>query len=90
MYCKTIYCTLKRIYEYLHLILFRSCLKEVEPKINLISLLVQVCIQTIHTDKKENKIFLIFKEIHMGSGAKSYMRKGFLIYEEMHKYFHYI
>ncbi len=24
----------------------------------------------------------------MGSGAKSYMRKGFLIYEEMHKYFH--
>ncbi len=24
----------------------------------------------------------------MGLGAKSYMRKGFLIYEEMHKYFH--
>jgi hypothetical protein len=24
----------------------------------------------------------------MGSGAKSYMRKGFLIYEEMQKYFH--
>ncbi len=24
----------------------------------------------------------------MGSGAKSYMRKGFLIYKEMHKYFH--
>jgi hypothetical protein len=23
----------------------------------------------------------------MGSGVKSYMRKGFLIYEEMHKYF---
>jgi hypothetical protein len=23
----------------------------------------------------------------MGSGAKSYMRKGFLIYEEMLKYF---
>jgi hypothetical protein len=34
------------------------------------------------------KIFLIYKEIQMGSGAKSYMRKGFLIYEEMHKYFH--
>ncbi len=30
--------------------------------------------------KKENKIFLIYKEIQMGSGAKSYMRKGFLIY----------
>ncbi len=26
----------------------------------------------------------------MGSGAKSYMRKGFLIFEEMHKYFHHI
>ncbi len=36
-----------------------------------------------HTDKKENKIFLIYVEIQMGSGAKSYMRKGFLICEEM-------
>ncbi len=26
----------------------------------------------------------------MGSGAKSYMRKDFLIYEEMHRYFHHI
>ncbi len=32
------------------------------------------------TDKKENKIVLIYKEIQMGSGAKSFMRKGFLIY----------
>ncbi len=37
--------------------------------------------------KKENKIFLIYKEIQMGSGVKSYMRKGFLIYEEMRKFF---
>jgi hypothetical protein len=43
-----------------------------------------------HTDKKENKIFLIYKEIQMGSGAKSFMRKGFLIYEKMHKYFHHL
>ncbi len=42
------------------------------------------------TDKKENKIFLIYKETQMGSSAKSYMRKGFLIYEEMYKYFHHI
>jgi hypothetical protein len=28
----------------------------------------------LYTDKKENKIFLIYKEIQMGSGAKSYMR----------------
>jgi hypothetical protein len=39
------------------------------------------------TDKKENKTFLKYKEIQMGSGAKSSMRKGFLIYEEMRKFF---
>jgi hypothetical protein len=38
------------------------------------------------TDKKGKKIFLIYKEIQMGAVAKSYMRKGFLIYEEMRKY----
>jgi hypothetical protein len=37
--------------------------------------------------KKEKKIFLIYKEIQSGAVAKSYMRKGFLIYEEMRKYF---
>ncbi len=39
------------------------------------------------TDKKENLIVLIYKEILSGAVAKSYMRKGFLIYEEMRKYF---
>jgi hypothetical protein len=38
------------------------------------------------TDKKENKIFLIYKEIQKGAVAKSYMRKGILIYEEMRKF----
>ncbi len=28
-----------------------------------------------------------FRWIQMGSGAKSYIRKGFLIYEEMRKFF---
>ncbi len=42
-----------------------------------------------YTDKKENEIFLIYKEIQMRSFAKSYMRKGFLIYEEMRKYLSY-
>jgi hypothetical protein len=37
--------------------------------------------------KKKTKIFLIYKEIQMELGAKSYMSKGFLIYEEMRKYF---
>jgi hypothetical protein len=40
-----------------------------------------------YTDKKENQIFLIYKEIKTGAVSKSYMRKGFLIYEEMLKYF---
>ncbi len=31
------------------------------------------------TDKKENKIFLIYKEIQNGAFAKSYMTNGFLI-----------
>jgi hypothetical protein len=41
----------------------------------------------MYTDKKENQILLIYKEIQGGAVAKSYMRKGFLIYEEMRKYF---
>ncbi len=36
---------------------------------------------------KEKKIFLIYKEIQNGAVAKSYMRKGFLLYEEMRKSF---
>ncbi len=43
----------------------------------------------LRTDKKENQIFLIYKEIQSGAVAKSYMWKGFLIYEEMRKYFPY-
>jgi hypothetical protein len=39
-----------------------------------------------YTDKTENKIFLVYKAIQNGAVAKSYMRKGFLIYEEMRKY----
>ncbi len=37
-----------------------------------------------NTDK--NQISLIYTEIQNGAVAKSYMRKGFLIYEEMRKY----
>ncbi len=42
------------------------------------------------TDKKENQIFLIYKAIQSGAVAQSYsyMRKGFLLYEAMRKYFH--
>jgi hypothetical protein len=34
-----------------------------------------------HTDKKENKIFLKYKEIQKGAVAMSYMTNGFLIYD---------
>ncbi len=44
-------------------------------------------LQVLYTDRKENQIFLIYKEIQSGAVAKSYMRKGFLIYDEMRKYF---
>jgi hypothetical protein len=35
-----------------------------------------------HTDKKENQIILTYKDIQNEAVAKSYMRQGFLIYEE--------
>jgi hypothetical protein len=39
-----------------------------------------------YTDKKTNFPHT-YKEIQSGAVAKSYMRKGFLIYEEIRKYF---
>jgi hypothetical protein len=42
------------------------------------------------TDKKENQIFLKYKEIQSGAVAKSNMRKGFLIYEDRKRVFLYI
>jgi hypothetical protein len=39
-----------------------------------------VGLATLSLIKKKKKNFLIYKEIQNGSGAKSYMRKGFLIY----------
>jgi hypothetical protein len=46
------------------------------------------CYTQAYTDKKENKIFLIYTEFQVGAVAKSYMRKGFLrlIYEKMRNY----
>jgi hypothetical protein len=40
----------------------------------------------VYTYKKENEIFLIYREIQSGLGAKPYLRNGFRIYEEMCKY----
>jgi hypothetical protein len=38
---------------------------------------------SFYTDKKENTIFLIYKEIQNGAVAKSYMTNGLLIYGEI-------
>ncbi len=40
-----------------------------------------------YTDKKENKIFFIYKEIHNGAVAKSYMTYDLLIYREIFTHF---
>ncbi len=40
-----------------------------------------------HTDKKENQIFLIYKEIQSGAVAKSYMTNGLLKYREIFAHF---
>ncbi len=40
-----------------------------------------------HTDKKEKKIFLKYKEIQGGAVAKSYMTNGLLIYGEIFAHF---
>ncbi len=37
----------------------------------------------LHTDKKENQIFVIYKEIQSGAVAKSYITNGLLIYGEI-------
>jgi hypothetical protein len=40
-------------------------------------------LQRTCTDKKENQIFLIYKEIQNRAVAKSYMTNGLLIYGEI-------
>ncbi len=41
----------------------------------------------MYTNKKENKIFLTYKEIQSGAVAKSYMTNGLLIYGEIFAHF---
>jgi hypothetical protein len=48
---------------------------------------VSICMHYRYTDKKENQIFLIYKEIQNGAVAKSYVTNGLLIYVEVLAYF---
>jgi hypothetical protein len=59
-------------------VLPRSCL--CQAKAMSVSCL---CHARVYTDIKENQIFLIYKEVQSGAVAKSYIRKGFLICEEI-------
>ncbi len=43
-------------------------------------------IKNAYTDKKKTIFSIFYREIQMESGVKLYMKKGFLIYEEMLKY----
>jgi hypothetical protein len=43
---------------------------------------------TTHTDKKENQVFLIYREIQNGAVAKSDMTNGLLIYGEIFAHFY--
>jgi hypothetical protein len=40
-----------------------------------------------YTDKKENQICLIYKEIQSGAVAKSFMTNGLIIYGEIFSHF---
>jgi len=48
--------------------------------------ITELFVSTARTDKKEKKIFLIYKEIQSGAVAKSFMRKGFLIFPNISQY----
>jgi len=43
--------------------------------------------KSFYTDKKENQIFLIYREIQNGAVAKSYMTNGLPIYREIFPHF---
>jgi hypothetical protein len=44
-------------------------------------------VNRVYTEKKENQIFLIYKEIQNGAVAKSQMPNGLLIYGEKFAHF---
>ncbi len=50
---------------------------QIVPVIIILSVIIIVFARK-YTDKKENKIFLIYKEIQSGAVAKSYMTNGLL------------
>jgi hypothetical protein len=60
--------------------------KGCQQKFSFTSAMQEDAVSICYTDKKENQIFLKYWEIQSGAVAKSNMRKGFLIYEEMRKY----
>jgi hypothetical protein len=66
-----------------HQYLFPSCGSQCNSSIMKDYLHVGKLHYQDYTNKKENQIFLIYREILSEAVAKSYIRNGFLIYEEM-------
>ncbi len=66
-----------------HLISYNTSVKYINIFDELLISAAHCCLLFRHPVKKEKKIY---KEIQKGSGAKLYMKKGFLIYEEICKY----
>jgi hypothetical protein len=56
-----------------------------ERRIVLSSMCLLYC--TVYTDKKENLIFLIYRETQSGAFAKTYVTNGLLIYGEIFAHF---
>ncbi len=48
---------------------------------------LQYTIHIKYTNKKENQIFLIYREIQNGAVTKSYMTNGFPVYGEIFPHF---
>jgi hypothetical protein len=73
----------------------KNCVKDVliisgtQDKAQLFKEIIKRDLLELYTDKKENQIFLINKEIQNGAVAKSYMTNGLLIYEEIFAHFSY-
>jgi hypothetical protein len=66
---------------------FSFCLAKYKEKAGKLYFSIYFLLYGATLTKMKIKFFLIYKEIQSGAVAKSYMRKGFLIYEEMRKYF---
>ncbi len=72
-----------------YLFILQNCNRLAGTSQHCINIRIKVFLKKFNrcTDKKENQIFLIYKEIQNGAVAKSYMTNGLLIYGEIFAHF---